>query len=75
MKNQIIGYLTGMINRYENANKKFPQAKYDVYLEDLNDLLDFVMDIPEEPQKTLVINNEIKAHNSFTKMLEKIKRA
>ncbi|MEW9093982.1 MAG: hypothetical protein AB2417_02770 [Clostridiaceae bacterium] len=91
MKDQIIGYLTAMINSYENRTAKIinnvpvtgmqkaisetRREHMKGFIEDLNDMLDFVEDIREEDEDPIIVNiyrnnDEIKKSRKYIKELE-----
>lgn len=67
MKKEITGYITASINNYERNIKRMHTLKanaieikkYENFANELNDLIDYVTDIPEESQEpiTVVLNN------------------
>jgi hypothetical protein len=82
MKQEITGYITGMINSYERTIDQYekdelPKEKYkkfDLVKEELSDLLDFVQNIPEEKHEPVIINNsaDFEKIKSYARKLEKI---
>lgn len=63
VKAAITGYITAVINNYtravENLKKNKAPAhtfsKYQTIIEELNDLLDFIEDLPEEKHESIII--------------------
>lgn len=82
MKQEITGYITGIINNYnriiediKKRNNGFMELKYCVaFVDGLNDLLDFVQDIPEEKREPKTVDNgvDIERIKSYARKLEKI---
>lgn len=50
MKESIVGYVTGMVNTYGQGTMDFVIT--DSVIENLNDLLDYIVDLKEEPTDT-----------------------
>lgn len=90
MKREIAAYITAMIHEREDVPRDIRTYEQKKFLKQLNTLLDFVMDIPEESDLKNYLTKEyvvpeddigfstsknVECHNKFKKILDKIKRA
>ncbi|GCD13173.1 hypothetical protein [Clostridium tagluense] len=75
MKKQITGYITGVINSYSRTIERLKESgapitstnSFVAFKEEFTDLLEFVMDIPEENKEVAILAFNIALENTIFK--------
>lgn len=75
MKNQIVGYITGVVNSYSRTIDRLKASgapitstnSFQAFKEEFNDLLEFVIDIPEENKEASILSFNVALQNEDLK--------